>query len=173
MVRGDRPSYQTILRLARGLNGDLNKLLVLGGYEKAEEMPDPLSRFGQDVDRRQLDGLPISTTLASAGYPRGTGEGGEEPASARIEPELRGIEVRGDCMEPFFHNGDIVFVRPQSSADPGQKVVALLSDDSPTCKVFRDGPNGPHLEATNGKYPQINAPDFTILGVIVLFMRRV
>ncbi|MGI4792017.1 MAG: LexA family protein [Janthinobacterium lividum] len=178
MTRGVRGSEDTIRKIAKGLGGDVDILLRLAGYESfssEEAAPDPLSRIGPSIRMSRLDRIPVSRRIASVGAQRGAGdtEDEEESAASRIPSEARGIEVRGDCMEPFFHSGDVVFIRPQADAESGQKVVALLNDDSITCKVFLWDDTGAHLEATNGKYPRIDAPEFTILGVVVMVLKIV
>lgn len=175
MARGFRADEFNTRRFAEKLGGDPDSLLALAGYyrEAADRTSDdPLSRIGLEFDLRQFDHIPVSNLPASAGWPRGTGDQTEEPAARRIPSEVRGIEVQGDCMEPFLHDKDVVFIRPQQTAENGQKVIALLQDDSITCKVYRADDGHPYLEATNGKYPRISN-GFSILGVVVKVLRDV
>ena len=177
MARGDRPKMGLLIQFAQGMNVPINEVLAAADYPPLSLTPmlDPLSRLGRTVSMTQLERTPVSLRIASAGEMKGLGDAApdEEMASTRIPEEARGIELDGDCMEPFFRKGDIVFIDPRLQAENGQKIVALLNDDSLTCKVFRQDNTGAHLEATNGKYPRIDAPDFTILGVVVKVLKDV
>jgi SOS-response transcriptional repressor LexA len=44
--------------------------------------------------------------------------------------------LEGDSMEPEFRPGDVVAIRRQSTAEPGQYVLARLGDGSQTFKRF-------------------------------------
>ena len=64
------------------------------------------------------------------------------------------LEVRGDSMiDAGIHDGDIVVVREQATADNGEIVVALVEGHEATLKRFRR--QGPMiaLEAANPAYP--------------------
>ena len=80
------------------------------------------------------------------------------------------LRVRGDSMnEAGISDRDLVLVRQQSTANPGDKVVALI-DDSATVKVFRPGGDVVVLEPRSSN--PINRPivvqrDFRIQGVVV------
>lgn len=76
-----------------------------------------------------------------------------------------------------IHPGDYVFVRRQSTADPGQIVVALL-DSEATVKRFERAPDGTvRLVPSNPAYAPIevrpgDAVRFEVLGVAVAVFRR-
>jgi len=80
------------------------------------------------------------------------------------------IRVRGDSMnEAGIADGDLVLVRQQQTADPGEKVVALI-DDSATVKLFRPGVETIVLEArsSNPRHrPIVVERDFRIQGVVI------
>jgi repressor LexA len=80
------------------------------------------------------------------------------------------LRVSGDSMNlAGIQNGDLVLVRQQATAQPGQNVVALI-DDEATVKRLRVTPHAVVLEpvSTNSKYqPIIVDRDFTIQGVVV------
>ncbi len=129
-------------------------------------MDDPLSRIGRDVDTSQFSRLPLATGRASAGAEVLTAETEEtEQLGDVIRGDVRTICVDGDCMEPFFRNGDILFVQRSDTAENGQTVVAVFNGESVACKVYRNTNEGEFLEATNGKYPRISG-DFRIVGIV-------
>lgn len=129
-------------------------------------MDDPLARIGPDVDVRQFTRLPMATGRASAGEGALTGTGEEtEQFGDVIKGDVRTICVDGSCMEPFYHNGDILFVLRSDTAANGEIVVAVFNGESVACKVYRNTDEGEFLETTNGKYPKITG-DFRIVGVV-------
>lgn len=172
LANGDPASMETVLKFARGVGGDIDKLLLLAGYDPIGT--DPLARLGANVTVG-LTALPLSENLkVSAGDSRFPGgDVARETLGALFPPGSEAIRVDGECLEPFIRHGDIVVVMPQSSAESGQKVIAQLDDDTLTCKIYRDDDTGPHLEAVNGQWPRIPAERFRIVGVVIKAMRDV
>ena len=80
------------------------------------------------------------------------------------------LRVSGDSMNRAgIQNDDLVLVRQQSTAQPGQSVVALI-DDEATVKKLRVTPHAIVLEpvSSNEKHkPIILDREFTIQGVVV------
>jgi repressor LexA len=80
------------------------------------------------------------------------------------------LRANGDSMNKVgINDGDLLLVKQQSSADPGQKVVALI-DDSATVKEYH--PQGDFVmlkpKSTNPTHqPIILTDDFHIQGVVV------
>lgn len=133
---------------------------LLGGID------DPLSRIGPDVDTRQFSSLPLATGAVSAGHELPTFPGVEsEQFGDVVRGDVRTIRVDGNCMEPFYRHGDILFVQRSESAGSGDKIVAVLDGETVACKVYRQADEGEFLEATNGKYPKITG-DFRIVGIV-------
>jgi len=84
------------------------------------------------------------------------------------------LRVRGDSMdEAGIANGDLVLVRQQSTASPGEKVVALIND-SATVKIFRPSAETIVLEprSSNPIHRKIVVErDFRIQGVVVAVIK--
>jgi SOS-response transcriptional repressor LexA len=81
------------------------------------------------------------------------------------------LRIKGQSMEPKFHDGDLIFVDPEVSPDSGKYVVVRLEDSQEaTFKqlVIEDGRQ--YLKALNPDWPdriiKINE-DATICGVVV------
>ncbi len=63
------------------------------------------------------------------------------------------LEVRGDSMiEEGIHDGDLVIIHEQNTADNGDIVVALVEDQEATLKRLRRKGNAIALEAANPAY---------------------
>lgn len=175
MARGGRVHPDTLSKFARAMGDDPVRLQVLGGYISPETLvrQNPLLRIGQPVDLSQFERISVSTRPASAGNSLGDGDGGEEPASNYISSGVEGIRLQGDCMEPHFRQGDVLFIKRQEDAENGQKVIALLDDGSVTCKVYKlDEQGRAYLNGTNGAYPSITE-GFKIVGIVAQFLRAV
>ena len=85
------------------------------------------------------------------------------------EDELFGLRVRGESMiDAGILPDDIVIVRKQQHADPGQIIVALVDDDA-TVKRFRRKNGQVVLQPENPQFSSIIVPEaaVTILGKVI------
>ena len=85
------------------------------------------------------------------------------------------LDVRGDSMiDAGIFDGDYVVVRRQATANNGQLVAALVSDEEATVKRFRRKDSRVILEAQNPAYaPMVFTEGVEILGIVVAVLRRV
>lgn len=98
----------------------------------------------------------------------------EIPASLLRGGENFALRVRGDSMiDDGIHDGDIVIVRRQSTAENGQTVVALVDGEATIKKYYRRGQRVELLPA-NPQVPPIVVEwgDVHIRGVVVGLIRR-
>ncbi len=80
------------------------------------------------------------------------------------------LRANGDSMiEAGIENGDLVLIRQQDTASPGQIVVALINNEEATLKRFYPEPDKyrVRLHPENSNMEDIFAPDCTIQGVAV------
>ena len=127
------------------------------------------------LNRRELDAVRLAANVqASAGVSIPTaGDEETDRIGDYLGDDVEAIRVRGTCMEPVFHHGDIVLFRPQTFAQNGQKVIAHLDDDTIACKRYRQDEDGrEYLQAMETGYPIIEKPHFRIVGVILWSMRQ-
>jgi repressor LexA len=85
------------------------------------------------------------------------------------------LEVRGDSMiDAGIHEGDIVIIKRQASANNGDIVVALVEKEEATLKRLRKKGAAVALEAANPKYEtRIVGPDqVEIQGKLVGLIRK-
>ena len=81
------------------------------------------------------------------------------------------LRIRGESMEPKFHDGDLIFVDPQISPTSGRFVIVFSNDfEEPTLKqlILEEGRR--YLKALNPDWPnRISEMDAnaTIIGVAV------
>ena len=185
IARGFRARADTLKKIASGLGGDEDLLLVLADHippgmrDRLLTTPTPtdaelLLRIGQPLSMKGMGSIPLSLSSASAGEALPSDQQNFLESLRDLLPnEAHAIKVEGDCMEPMYHHGDILVIRPGPQAENGDNVIAHLDDDTLTCKQYRISGDGvPHLEAINGKWPEIPANRFRIIGVIEYFMRR-
>lgn len=84
-----------------------------------------------------------------------------------------GLRVRGDSMiDAAICDGDLVVVRRQAEAHPGQIVAAMIGEEA-TVKVFRRRNGHVFLDPCNPAYEPIDGDEAVILGRVVSVMRRV
>lgn len=88
------------------------------------------------------------------------------------DPDCFALRVRGDSMiNAGILSGDKVVVRPQSTADDGQIVVARL-DDEATVKRLRRRNGQIWLMPENENYQPIDGTEAEIIGVVKAVVRE-
>lgn len=88
------------------------------------------------------------------------------------EGETFALRVRGDSMiEAGIHDGDLVVVRRQPTAANGEVVAALVGDEA-TVKFYHREADRVRLQPANSAMEPIYARDVTILGKVVLVLRK-
>ena len=103
--------------------------------------------------------------LVTAGQPILAVEN-QEGSLAWGDPECFGLRVRGDSMiNAGILPGDTVIVRPQSSADDGQIVVARIGDEATVKRLSRK--NGQvWLLPENDAYDPIDGSEAELIGLV-------
>ncbi len=87
------------------------------------------------------------------------------------EPDCFALRVRGDSMiNAGILSGDLVVVRPQSMAEDGQIVVAMIEEEA-TVKRFRRKNGRIWLQPENPKYDVIESEELQILGLVKAVVR--
>lgn len=127
-----------------------------------------------ELDRRLL-GIPICGRVA-AGEPRLAEqdiEGYLEAYRPSQGEELFCLRVKGDSMKDAgIIEGDLVVVRRQSGANPGEIVVALV-DDEATVKTLRKQGGKYFLFPANERYkPLLFRGSTKVLGKVVSVVRK-
>ena len=102
------------------------------------------------------------------------GDGGQEliATSVPIRQHTFALRVKGDSMEPEFHEGMILIVEPEMDAQPGDFVVARNGNGETTFKqLVKDGGDY-FLRPLNTRYPIRPVGDTRIIGVVRAVERR-
>ena len=103
--------------------------------------------------------------LVTAGQPILAVEN-QEGSLAWGDPSCFGLRVRGDSMiNAGILPGDTVIVRPQSSADDGQIVVARIGDEA-TVKRLRRRNGQVWLLPENDAYEPIDGSEAELIGLV-------
>ena len=87
--------------------------------------------------------------------------------------EYFGLKIKGDSMEPRICNGDVVIVRQQTDADPGDIVIALVNGDDAVCKKLAKYSYGIGLISLNSKYEPLVYTNEEILNKPVKILGKV
>ena len=93
------------------------------------------------------------------------------PCPVRCSTDTFVLRVRGESMEPKFHDGDLIFVDPQVAPVSGRYVVVRLEDSQEaTFKQLIIEEGHQYLKALNPDWPhriiEVNS-NATICGVVV------
>lgn len=147
--------------------------VIDGGQKRPATLPgahmlDTVGAIGVPLMGRIAAGVPIEAIQT---YQQDIG----------CPPELLGqgehfaLEVKGDSMiDAGIHEGDIVIIKRQSTANSGEIVVALVKNEEATLKRLRRKGASIALEAANPKYEtRIFGPDqVDIQGRLVGLIRK-
>lgn len=124
---------------------------------------------------RRVVNLPIVGRVA-AGKPTLAAEDIQEtyplPADFLAGSEGFMLEVHGDSMiEDGIHDGDLVIVRRQPTAENGDVIVALIENEATVKRFYRE--NGTvRLQPANSTMEPIYADNVAIIGKVVGLVRR-
>jgi len=178
-TKGYAPTQWEIARRFR-----LKSLGSVQAYLKALEAKGYLSKSwnGKRAIRLADQGgtavrLPLAGTVA-AGRPIEAIEQSETlevPAGLLRGGENFALKVAGESMiEEGIHDGDIVVVRKQASAEPGQTVVAMIDGEATVKKFYRKKKQIELHPANVTMKPLVvtAGQDFKILGVVAGLVRK-
>jgi repressor LexA len=126
------------------------------------------------VVRKPEEGIPLIGRIA-AGEPILAAENIEDHITIeRIFPmdgRCFALRVKGNSMiEDGIHDGDIVVVRPQRTAENGDIVVALLDDEATVKRFYREKKHV-RLQPANPAFAPIVATHVEICGRVIGVIR--
>jgi repressor LexA len=136
-----------------------------------------LLKDGAPMPRRRTVTVPLIGTVA-AGRPILADENVEEnyPLPESLVPrdcECFMLRIKGDSMiNAGIHDGDLVVVRKQDTAQNGEIVVARIGDEATVKTFYRIGDNGIKLQPENPHMRPIITRDAVIEGKVVLSLRQ-
>ncbi len=179
---GNTPTIREIgnnfkISSTNGVRAHLEALIKKGYLKKTELISRGLTlanRFSEGVSRVPLVGS------APAGQPIDAVENieGEFAVDNSFLPkgESFTLTVKGDSMKNAgILNGDIVLVKKQQDATPGDIVVALINGEATIKRYFKDA-GQIRLQPENDSFKPIlvteNSGEFQIAGKVVGLMRR-
>ncbi len=146
----------------------------LGYISKEENSPRSINAFGKEV----LVHIPLMGKIA-AGAPIQAIEEKEYLAIPKSKLPKKGeyyaLQVVGDSMiEENISSGDIVVVETRTTADNGEKVVALINNEEVTLKKIYKESNKIRLQPANKSFkPLLYKPsEVEVQGVIVEVIKR-
>ncbi len=90
-----------------------------------------------------------------------------------IDGKCFALKVKGDSMiDDGIHNGDIVVVQPQKTAQNGEIVVAIIEDEATVKRYYKER-NAIRLQPANSAYQPILSTNVELCGRVVGVIRRV
>ncbi len=195
------PRDDKVLELAKALDLDLERLILLAHWEKAPAPVKPiferLSRHGAGEFLGEVAGMDnIAVTGLGHGRPVpvvgmvqagafAASEDGEYPAGAseavvysdQKAANLFAVKVVNDSMEPEFREGDVLIVNPNLAARSGDYVIAKLKEDNEATfkKLILHGGEGQGiiiLRPLNSRYQDIVITDPARLEIVGRVVER-
>lgn len=167
------PKLQAVRKICAHFGLDLNTFV----NESNDEFAPMLSAVSASiVDHPEPYKAPIVGTIP-AGYPAVALEdiGGYEPIPYSNAEDYIFLRVSGDSMiNADIRPDDLVLIRRQSTAEPGQIVACIVNGDEATLKRYRPAPDGVYLMPENSAYAprRVDYEDFengyaNIIGVAI------
>ena len=160
--------------------------LVIQEFEKAKK---ELSKLNSELNRMKNSSSEISFTGDDSYYSvpvysyvrAGLNEVENMPEPLyelniplpRVRGDLIGIEVKGDSMEPKFHEGDIVLVKPGITPE-NKEIGVFVVDNKTVIKIFNKDKSGRViLTSLNIEHEPIIVDEYTEFGVIGKFWKAI
>ena len=169
---GFAPSVREIgeavgLRSTASVSYHLNQLQAKGLLQS----PGAKGRKRAIVTTSRPGQIPV-VGVVTAGIPILALENQEGTIAWEGDPSCFALRVRGDSMiNAAILDGDMVVVRPQSSADDGQIVVARIGDEATVKRLSRK--NGQvWLMPENDAYDPIDGSEAELLGLVRAVIRE-
>lgn len=184
--QGKSPTYRQIMHNCKFTNiGTVYRYIKV---LKDRGLIEQDERGSVAIDENLLRGETVTIPLVGAvscGAPITAIENIEGNFSLPIEffgkAERFMLRARGNSMvDKGIYDDDILFVRKQEYADPGQVVIAMIEDEA-TAKIFLPRKDKVILRAANDRkdkdgnrlYPDIVAKECRILGVVDSVLHKV
>lgn len=174
--RGYPPSVREIgeavgLSSTSTVHGHLEKLERKGLIRRDPTKPRAIEITQEDFHQSIYQQIPIIGKV-TAGMPIRAFEDNEGhipmPLELNNSGELFALKIRGDSMiEAGIHDGDIVIVVRQSTANNGEIVVAMTEDEEATVKRFYREKDKIRLQPENQAMKPLFFDNVTILGKVV------
>lgn len=169
---GYAPSVREIgaavgLRSTASVSYHLQQLQAKGMLQTSGEK----GRKRSVVTNQRAGQIPV-IGVVTAGMPILAVENQEGTMAWDGDPTCFALRVRGDSMiGAGILSGDKVVVRPQSTADEGQIVVARIGDEATVKRIsFKDG--GVWLLPENPAYPPIDGTEAELIGLVKAVVRE-
>ncbi|MCI9568803.1 MAG: transcriptional repressor LexA [Lachnospiraceae bacterium] len=181
LTRGYPPAVREIceavhLKSTSSVHSHLETLEKNGYIRRDPTKPRTIEILDDDfaLTRREVINVPVIGTVA-AGVPILAQENIEDylpiPTEMLPNKEVFMLKVKGNSMiEAGIYNNDKVIVSRQSTADNGDKVVALI-DDSATVKTFYKENGHYRLQPENSAMDPIIVDEVQILGKVIGLFR--
>lgn len=153
------------------------KAIEKKGYIKTEQNKSRAIVVLNEDDEIPVDAINIPLVgRIAAGSPILAEENIEEylsfPKSMFRSGEYFAVNVKGDSMiEGGIYDGDVAIIKKQNTANNGDIIAALLTDEA-TLKRLKLSGNKVHLMPENPAYEPIVAENVTILGKLIALFRK-
>lgn len=180
--RGYPPSVREIgeavgLSSSSTVHGHLARLEEKGYLRRDPTKPRAIEVLDDHtVARKEIVAVPVLGRVP-AGQPLLAVQNIEDffplPVDFAEHPDVFMLRVHGDSMKGAgILDGDYVVVRPQSSAENGTIVVALVEDEATVKRFYREK-DQVRLQPENPRFRPIITQDVQVLGRVIGVLRKI
>ncbi|GBE40241.1 putative HTH-type transcriptional regulator [bacterium BMS3Bbin09] len=168
-IEGERsvPSFDMVMKLLDAYGANMGDLLSETGH-----LPDYLKTENSGKTRH----VPIISWVQAGHWCEATEPSGDyEEYVATDSNGAFALRVRGDSMEPEFHEGDIIIVNSALKQEHNDYIVVSNEEGEATFKQLKKYGKTRVLHPLNPKYDDIElnrATEFRVIGVIIEKKKR-
>lgn len=165
------PSFDIVMSLLKTYMADVDEFLRETGYLPSNIEPAKL---------KKLRPVPVISWVTAGKWQEvcDTFQAGQ--ADEFIESDVKGqyifaLRVKGDSMEPEFHEGDIIIVNPHIDTKSGDFVIVKNEAEEATFKQLKKYGDTVVLHPLNPKYPDMEITakhKYRIVGKVVEKKKR-
>ncbi len=161
--------------LERGINSSRALRVTAHGTATQRPAAGRVTPFRMPMER-DVAALPVLGEIAAGQPIEAYADGAEAldvPRSMVARTDSYVLRVRGKSMiDALIDDGDYVVVQPQSTAQDGDIVVALLEDNGVTLKRYFREQDRVRLQPANAEMEPIYATDVQIQGKVIGVIRK-
>ncbi len=163
------PSFAMVMKFLKAYTVDMEDFLRETGYLPVNAEPEHME---------DIKSIPVISWTQAGSWQEVCDVSQEEVCVEYVKTDTKGtfaLRVRGDSMEPEFHDGDIIVINPYLKQEHNDYVVVCNEEGDATFKQLKKYGKLRVLHPLNPKYDDIELNrdvEYRIVGVVLEKKKR-
>ena len=163
------PSFTMVMRFLKAYTVDMEDFLRETGYLPAHVVPEHTN---------DIKNVPVISWTQAGNWQEICDTSQEDDYEEYVKTDTKGtfaLRVRGDSMEPEFHDGDIIIINPYLKQEHNDYIVVCNEEGEATFKQLKKYGKIRVLHPLNPKYDDIELSkdiEYRIVGVVLEKKKR-